>query len=68
VLSAGSADDESVVSRAIDLALALARDQGRLRAMAGAGRQFIDGQGARRAASAILQHAGHRANQPGLAG
>ncbi len=58
VISAGVAADESVGERAVAMAATLASDPARLRSMAAAGRRFIDGRGACRAATALLSHCG----------
>lgn len=56
VIRAGAVADACIAERAMAMGAELAAYPARLRAMAEAGRQFIDGQGARRAASALLFH------------
>ncbi len=61
VISAGTVADPAVATRAVTLASALAVDGPRLERMAAAGRRFIDGRGALRAAAAVLSVAAQSA-------
>jgi spore coat polysaccharide biosynthesis predicted glycosyltransferase SpsG/RimJ/RimL family protein N-acetyltransferase len=53
-VSAGIATDSGIAARVMTMLAATAADAPRLERMAAAGRRFIDGQGARRAAAAVL--------------
>lgn len=66
-IGAGAATDPGIAARAVAMLGALAADPSHLRKMAAAGRRFIDGQGARRAASAVLARAA-TAPRPASAG
>lgn len=57
VISAGRAEDGDAVRRAVGELTALLGDQHRLKAMAAAGRQFVDGRGATRVIEALLERA-----------